>query len=423
MRTLTGRPHFSWFSGLWLVAFGILGCLSASESSTPAATKPASDAKPDAAPQGNAAPLAAPGKQSWPSFRNGNQLLGVAASELPEKLELLWKYQAGEMIASTAAIVGEHVYGAALNGTVFCLDRRTGKPVWIYRSIENPDPKTFAPGFKSSPTVTADSVYLGDEDGVFHAIDRATGTKRWTFPTNAEIVSSASVIGEHVIFGSHDNSLYCLNAKDGSKVWQFETQGPVNCTPAIMDGYTFVTGCDEHLRVIEIETGTEKVDIPLGTYLIASPAVVDNLLFVGTYASEVVAVDWKETKQTVWTYKDPKRDFPYHASAAVTDRVVVVGGRDKRVHCIDRKTGKGLWTFDTRGRVDSSPVIAGDRVFVGSQDGNLYGLRLSDGKEVFRYTDGRPFTASPAVGEGCLVIGSESSDGNLYCFGAKAAGR
>ncbi|HEY2252140.1 MAG TPA: PQQ-binding-like beta-propeller repeat protein, partial [Planctomycetaceae bacterium] len=64
-------------------------------------------------------------------------------------------------------------------------------------------------------------------------------------------------------------------------------------------------------------------------------------------------------------------------------------------------------------------VIVDDRVFVGSNDGNVYGLNLDTGKEVWRHTDGRPFTASPAVGEGCLVIGSESNTGNIYCFGAK----
>lgn len=359
-----------------------------------------------------------PPSTSWPSFRNGSQQLGIAGSKLPDKLELLWTYKAGEMISSTAAIVGNHVYGASLKGEVFCLERDTGKVVWTYRSKESKDPKTFLPGFKSSPTVTADAVYLGDEEGMFHAIDRATGKKRWTFESGGEIVSSASVYEDKLLFGSYDNSLYCLKAADGSLAWKFETEGMVNCTPAISGTSTFVTGCDEHLRIIDILTGKQTIDIPLNTYLIASPAVVDNILYVGTYASEVVAVDWQAGK-TVWAYKDPEREFPYHSSAAVSGRYVVVGGQDKQVHCIDRATGKKVWVFPTKAKVNSSPVIVGDRVFVGSGDGNFYGLTLADGKEIFRHTDGRPFTASAAVGEGVLVIGSESSDGKLYCFGAK----
>jgi eukaryotic-like serine/threonine-protein kinase len=374
-----------------------------------------------AAEPAGAIKLAPPGPESWPTFRNGNSQRGIATTRLPEKLERLWKIQAGEtdgMIKSTAAIVGDHVYAASLNGEVFCLERRTGKRVWTYLSREREKPGSFIPGFKAGVAVTADTVYVGDEEGMFHAIDRALGAKRWTFETGAEIVSCASFYEEKVLFGSHDNSLYCLAAKDGAKVWQFATEGMVNCSPAIEGHFTFITGCDEHLRVVDIRSGKQEIDIPLGIYLIASPALVENMLYVGTHGSEVLAVDWK-AGQRVWTYKDPAREFPFHASAAVTDKYVIVGGQDKRVHCIDRVSGKNVWTFGTKAHVDSSPVVVGDRVFFGSNDGNLYGVTLDKGTEVFRFTDGRPFTASPAVGEGCLVIGSESGSGNLYCFGAK----
>ena len=70
--------------------------------------------------------------------------------------------------------------------------------------------------FKSSPTVTEDTVYLGDEDGVFHAIDRATGKSRWKFATGGEIYSSAAVTDGRIVFGSYDNNLYCLNL-DGTQ--------------------------------------------------------------------------------------------------------------------------------------------------------------------------------------------------------------
>jgi len=49
----------------------------------------------------------------------------------------------------------------------------------------------------------------------------------------------------------------------------------------------------------------------------------------------------------------------------------------------------------------------------------VYAVGLDDGKELWRHTDGRPFSASPAIGEGCLVIGSEANTGNIYCFGAR----
>ena len=65
--------------------------------------------------------------------------------------------------------------------------------------------------------------------------------------------------------------------------------------------------------------------------------------------------------------------------------------------------------------VDSSPVVVGDRVFFGSQDGRIYGLDRKSGKEVWRYDAGGKVLASPAVADGKLVICSES--GRVYCFG------
>jgi outer membrane protein assembly factor BamB len=397
---------FACFCCLWsLVLINFMPASRAAEQEQKAETKPASTV-----------PHAA---TNWPSFRNGFALLGIAESPLPEKLEQRWKFATGEMVVSTAAIVDGRVYVASLSGQLFCLDLKSGDKIWSYRSIVDPDPKTFAPGFKASPTVTADSIYLGDEDGVFHGLNRDTGKPKWEpFKTGTEIVSSACLYKDKVLFGSHDNILYCLNTKDGKLAWKFTTQGPVNCTPAIIGNRTFVTGCDEHLRVINIDNGTEEADIPMGTYLIASPAVVNDMLYVGTYASEVVAVDWK-TKKTIWTFKDKERDFPYHSCAAVTDDSIVVGGRDKRLHCLNRKTGEQRWHFDTKGKVDSSPVVVGERVFFGSEDGNLYCANLSTGKEVWKFSAGKSISASPAVAEGCLVIGTESSDGFVYCFGAK----
>ena len=364
-----------------------------------------------------AADLAAPGPMSWPSFRHDLTQTGVASTTLPDKLEKLWEVSLGDQIVATSAIVGDFVYVPCLSGELVCLERATGKKLWGYKTLENVPANTFAPGFKSSPTVTADAVFLGDEEGVFHAIDRKTGKGLWKYQTGGEIFSSPALFGGKVIFGSYDNYLYGLNL-DGTLAWRYGTQGYVHCAPAVIDGVTFIAGCDEHLRTIDVMTGEQRHELKLDTYLIASPAIVGDMLYVGTYASEVVAVNWK-TQAVVWRYQAKNGDFPFHSSASVTDKFVVVGGRDKLVHGIDRLTGKGVWTFPTRRKVDSSPVVVGDRVFVGSDDGNLYELNLADGKERWKFNAGATISGSPAVGEGVLVFGSESRDGKVYCFGKK----
>jgi outer membrane protein assembly factor BamB len=65
--------------------------------------------------------------------------------------------------------------------------------------------------------------------------------------------------------------------------------------------------------------------------------------------------------------------------------------------------------------VDSSPVVCGDKVVVGSDDGRLYLVALNDGRQVWSYEIGQAIESSPAVADGKIVVGS--NDGSVYCFG------
>ena len=385
-------------------------------------SKPPADAALEKPRDKTAAAIAAELKSAvptgWSSFRHDLAQTGVATSTQPDKLELLWEVPLGEQVIATAAILGEFIYAPCLPGELVCLKRQTGEKVWTYKSVEQVEKNSFAPGFKSSPTVTADAIYLGDEEGVFHAIDRATGKGRWKYTTGGEIYSSAAVIVGRILFGSYDNCLHCLDETSGKFLWKFETQGYVHCAPAVVDGMAFIAGCDEHLRGIDIKTGEQKMDLPLGSNLIASPAIFGDHLYVGTYGGEVVAVDWKK-KEIAWRYAPGNGEFPFLSSAAVTEKLVIVGGHDRLVHAIDRGTGKKAWTFPTRAKVDSSPVVGGDRVFIGSNDGNFYELGLTDGQQRWKHNAGKPISAGPAIGEGVLVIASESRDGRVLCFGQK----
>jgi outer membrane protein assembly factor BamB len=47
-------------------------------------------------------------------------------------------------------------------------------------------------------------------------------------------------------------------------------------------------------------------------------------------------------------------------------------------------------------------------------DGNLLALELASGKEVWRFRGGSGFVASPAVGEGVMVLANE--DGQVFCL-------
>ena len=365
-----------------------------------------------ASPFGSAG-LDAPRASSWASFRATPDQRGVSGSTLSAEPKLKWEFASADGWVTAAAVVGDFVYAPALAGNLHCLDLKTGKEIWKYRSIEDPDPKKFAPGFKAAPLVTASMIYLGDEDGVLHAVDRDTGRKVWTFASDAEIAGCVAQFEDKLLLASHDSFLYCLKL-DGAQEWSFQTNDRVNCSPAIAESFTFLAGCDEHLRVIDLRTGKEFRDMPLESILVASPAVVGDLLYVGTHSGEIVCVDWRKG-EFVWRYAG-SRQMPFHASPVVTDDLVIVGGHDKIVHAVDRKTGAGKWTLTTRARIECSAAVVDRRLFVGSGDGNLYGVDLDSGKEVWKYNGGRPVNGGIAIGERHLVAGEDQQNGRLLCF-------
>ena len=343
--------------------------------------------------------------ENWSQFRGNHRLSGVSDSNVPSQLKLLWTFEAGEAIESSAAIVGGTVFVGTQKNELLALSLDNGSVYWRYQ-ID-------APIGESSPAYSGGVVYIGDLNGWLHAVNSSNGKKIWAFKTGSEIKSSPVVVGDRVLIGSYDENLYSVSTRDGSQQWKFKTNGPVHATPGVSEGIAFVAGCDEMFRAIRISDGKEVFSVSSEAYTGASPALRGNAAFYGTFNNEVLMVNLTEHKVS-WRYEHPERKFPFYSSAAVTANLVVVGGRDKLVHGLSL-SGKAVWSFTTRARVESSPAIAGGRVFVGSNDGRFYVLNLNTGAKVWEFNAGGALSASPAIANGRIVIGSQ--DGRLYCFG------
>jgi len=218
-----------------------------------------------------------------------------------------------------------------------------------------------------------------------------------------------------VLIGSQDASLYCLDATTGAPVWKLTTDDQVRCSPTIAAGHVFLAGCDGNLHVVDLNNGQEVHRVPIGSPTGTTPAARGDHVYFGTENGTFFAIDWRRGR-VGWTHRDRRHTTPIRSSAAVTDRLVVYGARDKCLHALDVATGKEVWSFSTRGYIDGSPVIAGQYALVGSADGRLYAIDLQRGEAAWQYDAGGGFSASPAVAGDYLVIGNE--DGTLYAFQA-----
>ncbi len=347
----------------------------------------------------------------WPVFRGNTAGTGIAASKLPAQLDVLWTFEPKDdtFFEATATIVDGVVYVGDVDKHFYAIDLKTGKKVWSFKVDI---------GFVAAAAVRDGRVFAGDSDGIFYCWSAKDGKLVWKHETGAEINSSPNFYKDSVLVGSQDGSLYRFKADDGKVLWQYtiKASGGIQCSPTLAGDRCFVCGCDGMLHIIDVEKGNSVAMLTIGDPTLSTAAIQGDFVYFGNEGASFYCVDWRKPK-IVWTYQHPQRQLAYRSSAAVTDETVIVGGRDKIVHGLDRANGNELWSFPTRGKVDSSPVLVGSRVFVGSDDGRLYALDVKSGKELWSYDGGAGFTASPAVGEGRLVIGND--DGVLYCFGEK----
>ena len=132
------------------------------------------------------------------------------------------------------------------------------------------------------------------------------------------------------------------------------------------------------------------------------------------------------------------------SSPAVAGNTVYFGSNDHRLYAVDLGTGEKRWEFKTEGRVASSPAVSGGMVYFLSYDSNFYALDTADGTLKWKFkTEGeRRFVAkhlhgvepasepvpdpfdfylsSPVVAQGAVIFGS--GDSNVYALDA-ATGR
>src|SRR5687767_5758472 len=132
-----------------------------------------------------AAPLAA---GEWPLHRGNAAQTGTSSEMLPEKLAVLWEYKAGRSVEGGAVIADGVVFIASTDKFLHAIHLKNGQTKW-----KTPiGPTTAAPG------INGDRVYIGDDDGKFHCLKRATGELIWTFETEGpgQITAAPNFAGD-----------------------------------------------------------------------------------------------------------------------------------------------------------------------------------------------------------------------------------
>ncbi len=348
----------------------------------------------------------------WPLVRGDAMASGAVKQSLPEKLELLWEFSAEESgFEGAALLVDGIVYLGDVDGTFYALRLTDGTVLWKQHFDET--------GFLAAAAVVEDRIFVGDFNGVVRALQADSGKELWSYTASAEFYAAPNVVENQVLVTTEAGELLSLDADVGKLNWKFQIDAPLRCWPTVVGGRVLLAGCDERLHVVDILSGKEveglDIDGPTGS----TPAVVGGNVLFGTEQGTFYSIATQPIS-IAWQYRDPKQSRAIRTAAAVNDRTVVYGTRGKQVYALDPASGKLQWKFAVRSSVESSPIIAGDRVYVATKRGRIYALDIATGKETWQFEAGGGFLASPSVSEGKLVLGN--TDGTLYCLGEKNKG-
>jgi outer membrane protein assembly factor BamB len=143
----------------------------------------------------------------------------------------------GWHVDASPLVVGDRVYAASgyLRNEVFCLDRETGRRLWV-EAIDLP---AFAPPVAAGDRVifgigSGDLASSGDPPaGALLCVDGATGRLLWRWDVGDGVHRQPVVDDQHVYCATRDAHCYGVRLADGALVWKTNLEGPVAAAPAL----------------------------------------------------------------------------------------------------------------------------------------------------------------------------------------------
>jgi len=353
-----------------------------------------------------------------------------------------WRFQPNLercWMASSPRLDGERVYiGVVLpsafgsSGAVYCVERQTGKEVWMFN-----DGGSMKDVF-SSPCLADGRLYIGEgfhkhADCKLYCLDAASGKKLWDFTATSHTESTPCVAGGKVYFGAGDDGLYCLDATAGKQIWHMPGLH-VDANPLVIDNRLYGgSGVGDSYRDTQLfclNAGTGEVHwrMPVDLPVWGMPAVQGEYLYVGIgNGNFLVSADQLEkpekpagavlcleraTGKRVWRYDVADGVL---ARVCVDDKHVWFAGRDRHCYCLDRRDSRLHWKTDLGSPVVASPSLAGrgegKSLYIASSGGLISRLDPQMGKIDWTFDTAKDAAQPATVYSSPLVQIREDSKG------------
>ena len=256
--------------------------------------------------------------------------------------------------------------------------------------------------FFSAPALVDGVLYFGCNDGNLRAVDAQSGSVKWSFATVCGISGEPSVDSTTVYFGGQDGVIYALDRFSGSIRWSAGLGYHVFCNTAVLSDTLIVTGNSMgKICALDARTGEPVWDDEIGG-IVLGPVTVDSIVVFSTESGDIAAYD--HHGERLWA-----RDYSSQASPPSADAAGVYAGfSNGAVRKFSLRDGHVLWETDivssTSRCVLARPVIVGDVVLVGTNDGQLVSLAASDGAVLWRQSFDNWIQLPPAAGQDMIYV-------------------
>lgn len=369
----------------------------------------------------------------------GNAAKALGHVALPGQFTRAWSVSIGQggskrmRLAAPPVIANGRVYVTDTAAVVTAFDARTGAQVWR---------TSIAPGsggnqnmfFGGGVSAEGDRVYATSGVGDVAALNAADGSQIWKSRPGGPLRGSPTIANDNVYVVSQDNQLYALNPADGTVRWTgsgtleqagvFGAAAPAAAQGTVVAGYSsgeLTAYRYENGRVVwqdALARTSISTSVSALSDIDAEPVIADGRVYAIGQGGRMVAMELV-TGQRIWELNIASIATPWVAG----DWVFVVTD-DARLMAISRATGKAKWiTQLSRYRKEKSksgpltwrgPVLAGGRLIVVSNEGAIAQVSPADGSVQSTVETSRTVSLSPVVAGGTLYILDD--DGQLSAW-------
>jgi len=330
---------------------------------------------------------------------------------------------------------------------IYSLDKTTGKILWERTAYEGvPRSKRHVKATQANSTPATDGkmvVALMGSEGLY-AYDFA-GKLLWKQdlgvlnpglagdPTSEWGHASSPVIYRDLVIVQCDKHagsfIAAYNLRDGKQAWRVERDElPSWSPPAIYEGKArteLVANASNFIRGYDPLTGKELWRFPNGgeqsQVQMPAPVVAGDMIIVtGGYpgnrpikafrpgASGDISLKEGEESNASLAYR-LARGSSYTGTPLVYGELMYISGDNGILRVFEAKTGKAVYEQRLPATFSASPVAADGKVYLASEDGDVYVIRAGATYELLATNPmGEPLMATPAISGNLLILRSQS---------------